>query len=178
MYAIEPVAPKLNPWSAYPISFDRRDHPTSICHGCSAALVLDPIIDGYHLTQVLMEGGNSLNLIYQDTVCKMGIDPSRINQSNTTFKGVIPGIEARCTGSLTLGFVFGSPDNFRSEELIFDIAPFPSGYNALLGRTTLACFNSVPHYAYLKLKMSGPLAPLRSVETWSALSVRRRTLWP
>ena len=52
--------------------------------------------------------------------------------------------------------VFGFPDNFRSEELIFDIAPFRSGYHALLGRTAFAKFNVVPHYAYLKLKMLGP----------------------
>ena len=52
--------------------------------------------------------------------------------------------------------VFGSPDNFRSEELIFDIVPFRSGYHALLGRTAFAHFNAVPHYAYLKLKMPGP----------------------
>ena len=119
-------------------------------------MVLDPIIDGYHLTQVLMDGGSSLNLIYQDTVHKMGIDLSRISLSNTTFKGVIPGVEARCTGSLVLGVVFGSPDNFRIEELTFDIGPFRSGYHALLGRTAFACFNAVPHYAYLKLKMPGP----------------------
>ena len=52
--------------------------------------------------------------------------------------------------------VFGSPDNFRSEELIFDIVSFRSGYHALLGRTTFARFNAIPHYAYLKLKMPGP----------------------
>ena len=72
VYAVEPFTPKFNTWSACPITFDRRDHPTSIRHGGSAALVLDPIIDGYHLTRVLMDGGSSLNLIYQDTVCKMG----------------------------------------------------------------------------------------------------------
>ena len=48
------------------------------------------------------------------------------------------------------------PDNFLSEELIFDIVPFRSGYHALLGRTAFARFNAVPHYAYLKLKMPGP----------------------
>ena len=76
--------------------------------------------------------------------------------TKTTFKGVIPGVEARCTGSITLEVVFGSPDNFQSEELIFDIVPFRSGYHALLGRTAFARFNAVPHYAYLKLKMPGP----------------------
>ena len=75
VYAVEPVAPKFNPWSSFPITFDRRDHPTSIRHGGSAALVLDPIIDGFHLTRVLMDGGSSLNMLYQDTVRKMGINP-------------------------------------------------------------------------------------------------------
>ena len=86
----------------------------------------------------------------------MGIDPSRIYPSNTTFKGVIPGVEASCTGSLTLEVVFGSPDNLQSEDLIFDIVPFRSGYHALLKRTAFARFDAVPHYAYLKLKMLGP----------------------
>ena len=103
-----------------------------------------------------MDGSSSLNLLYQDTMHKMGIDPSRIKPTKTTFKGFIPGVEAHCTGSVTLEVVFGSPDNFRSEELIFDIVPFRSGYHALLGRTAFARFNAVPHYAYLKLKMPGP----------------------
>ena len=90
----------------------------------------------------------------------MGIDPSRIKPTKTTFKGVIPGVEAHCTGSITLEVVFGSPDNFLSKELIFDI-PFRSGYHALLGRTAFARFNAVPHYGYLKLKMPGPRRVIR-----------------
>ena len=86
----------------------------------------------------------------------MGIDTSRISLSNTTFKGVIPGVEAHSWGSLVLEVMFGSPDNFRSEGLIFNIAPFSSGYHALLGRTAFACFNAKPNYACLKIKMPSP----------------------
>ena len=118
--------------------------------------MLDPIIDGYHLTHVLMDGGSSLNLICQDTVRRMGIDPSRINHSNTTFEGVIPGVEAHCRGSLVLEVIFSSPGNFRSEKLLFMIAPLQSSYHALLGRTAFTRFNAVPHYTYLTLKMPGP----------------------
>ena len=118
--------------------------------------MLDPIIDGYHLTHVLMDGGSSLNLIYEDTVHRMGIDPSRINQGNTTFEGVIPGIEAYGRGSVVLEITFGSPGNSRSEELLFTIAPLQSGYQALLGRMAFVRFNALPHYAYLTLKMPGP----------------------
>ena len=59
-----------------------------------------------------MDSDSSLNLLYHDTMCKMGIDPSRIKPTKTTFKGVIPGVEAHCTGSITLEVVFGSPDSF------------------------------------------------------------------
>ena len=155
-HAPGPITAELRHWSSQPITFDHRDYSASIQHAGWAALVLDPIIDEYHFTRVPMDGGSSLNLLYQDTVRKMGINPSRIKPTRTTFKGVIPGLEARCTGSITLEVVFGSPDNFRSEELIFDIVPFLSGYHALLGRTAFARFNAVPHYAYLKFKMPGP----------------------
>ena len=102
-----------------------------------------------------MDGGSSLNLIYQDTIREMGIDPTKICHSNITFKGVTPGPGARCTGSLLLKVIFGFPDNFRSEHLTFHIAPFQSGYQALLGREAFTRFNAIPHYASLTLKMPG-----------------------
>ena len=42
------------------------------------ALVLSPIMDGFRLNKVLMDGGSGLNLIYEDTLHKMEIDRSRI----------------------------------------------------------------------------------------------------
>ena len=65
-------------------------------------------------------------------------------------------MEVSCTGSISLEVIFGSPENYRIEELIFEIAPLRSDYQALLGRTAFARFNAVPHYAYRKLKMPGP----------------------
>ena len=103
-----------------------------------------------------MDSGSSLNLLYQDTIRKMGIDPSRIKPTTATFKGAVSGVETRCTGSITLEVVFGSPNNFRGEGLTFDIVPFRSSYHALLGRTAFTHFNAVPHYAYFNLKMPGP----------------------
>ena len=103
-----------------------------------------------------MGGGSSLNLIYQDTISNMGIDPAKISHRNTTFKGATPGPEAHCTGSLLLEVIFGFLDNFRSENLTFHIASFQSGYQALLGCEAFARFNAIPRYASLMLKMPGP----------------------
>ena len=92
----------------------------------------------------------------EDTVRRMGIDSSRISKINTTFEGVIPGVETYSRGSVILEVTFGSPGNSRSEELVFIIAPFQSSYQALLGRMAFARFNALPHYGYLTLKMPGP----------------------
>ena len=115
-----------------------------------------------------MDSGSSLNLIYEDIVRRMGINPSRISQSNTTFEGAIPGVEAYSRGSVILEVTFGSPGNSRSEELLFIIAPFQSNYHALLGRMAFARFNALPHYGYLTLKMPGP----RGVITVSGITDR------
>ena len=131
-------------------------------------MVLDPIIDGYRLTRVLMDDGSSLNLIYEDTIRRMGINASRISQSNTTFEGVIPGIEAYGRGPVVLRVTFGPPGNSRSEELLFTVAPFQSGYHALLGRPAFTRFNALPHYGYLTIKMPGP----RGVITVSGITER------
>ena len=103
-----------------------------------------------------MDGGSGLNLLYQDTIRNMGIEPTKIRHSKTSFQGVTPGPDACCMGSLRLEVMFGSPDNFRREQLTFHIAPFSSSYQALLGREAFARFNAIPHYASLTLKMPGP----------------------
>ena len=120
------------------------------------ALVLNPIVDGFRLTKVLMDGGGGLNLIYEDTLNKIEIDRSRIEESNMTFRGIIASREARCTGKITFDVVFGTPENYRSKEITFQVAPFNSGYHALLGRDVFTRFQAIPHYGYMKLKMPGP----------------------
>ena len=87
-----------------------------------------------------MDGGNTLNLMYEDTLHKMEIYRSHIKQSNTTFRGIIPSQEARCASKITLDVVFSTPENYQSEEITFQVAPFSSGYHALLGRDAFTRF--------------------------------------
>ena len=106
--------------------------------------------------KVLMDGGSGLNLIYEETLNKMEIDKNRIERSSTTFRGIIPSQEARCAGKITLDVVFGTPENYRSEEITFQVAPFSRGYHALLGQDAFTSFQAIPYYGYMKLKMPGP----------------------
>ena len=84
----------MNPWSDTAITFNASDEPKFRIAQAPAALVLSPIVDDFRLTKVLMDGGSGLNLIYEETLRKMEIDRSRIERSNTTFRGIIPSREA------------------------------------------------------------------------------------
>ena len=68
----------INPWSDTAITFNASDEPKFRTARAPAALVLSPIVDGFRLTKVLMDGGSGLNLIYEETLRKMEIDWSRI----------------------------------------------------------------------------------------------------
>mgnify|MGYP005831069169 CR=1 FL=1 len=50
------------------ITFNTGDEPKYRIVRALAALVLSPIVDGFRLTKVLMDGGSGLNLIYEDTL--------------------------------------------------------------------------------------------------------------
>jgi hypothetical protein len=54
-------------------------------------LVVDPIIRNVRLTKVLMDGGNSLNIIYAETLRLLQIGLSSIRSGAVPFHGIIPG---------------------------------------------------------------------------------------
>ena len=85
---------KINPWNDTAITFNASDEPRFQTVRAPSALVLSPIVDGFRLTKVLMDGGSGLNLIYEEMLSKMEIDKGRIEQSGTTFRGIIPSREA------------------------------------------------------------------------------------
>nr|AAT76317.1 putative retroelement polyprotein [Oryza sativa Japonica Group] len=55
-----------------------------------------------------------------------------------------------------LMIAFGSGENRREEQVLFDVVDIPYSYNAIFGRATLNKFEAISHHNYLKLKMPGP----------------------
>ena len=106
------------------------------------------------LNKVLIDGGSGLNLIFSNTLKKMGLDITNIlTPSKAPFFGIVPGDVAQPLGTVTLSVTFGSRDNYRTELIRLEVANFESSYNAILGRPALAKFMAIPHYTYLLLKM-------------------------
>ncbi len=51
---------------------------------------------------------------------------------------------------------FGTGENRRKEQVLFDVVDILYNYNAIFGRATLNKFEAISHHNYLKLKMPGP----------------------
>jgi hypothetical protein len=63
-------------------------------------------------------------------------------------------------GSITLPVSFGTEENFRIENVQFDVAEVNLPFNAIIGRPALYRFMAIAHYRYLVLKMSSPAGVL------------------
>jgi hypothetical protein len=62
--AAEPTTPRYLNWSQYPIQFSREDQWTSVGNVDHYPLVLDLTIAGMTITNVLIDGGAGLNIIF------------------------------------------------------------------------------------------------------------------
>ena len=82
-----------------------------------------PIIHNFKVTKMLADGGSSLNLLTAKVLATLQIPFSRL-QGTGVFQGVNGNI-TRPLGKITLPVTFGDPENFRTEEIVFDIADAP-----------------------------------------------------
>ena len=153
---MEPAVQKPLRHSEIPITFSREDQWTSFSEPGKFPLVLDPVVAGSILTRVLIDGGSGLNLIFMSTIMKMELDIfDKLKPSKAPFYGIVPANASFPIGTVVLQVTFGTPDNYRTELIKFEVADFESSYHTILGRPALAKFLAVPHYVYLLLKMSG-----------------------
>ena len=63
-------------------------------------------------------------------------------------------------GSITLPVTFGTEENFRTENVQFDVAEVNLPFNAIIGRPAMYRFMAIAHYGYLVLKMSSSVGVL------------------
>jgi hypothetical protein len=143
-------------WSEFPITFSRKDHWVHIPDPETYPLVVNPIVDGAFLPKTLIDWGNSLNIIFTETLRKMDFDFNKKTACDEPFYGVVPSKAAYPIGRVCLPVTFGTKENFRMEYLTFEVADFRSSYHAILGRPMLAKFMAIPHHTYLIMKIPAP----------------------
>jgi hypothetical protein len=63
--------------------------------------------------------------------------------------------------------MFGTEENFRTENVQFDVVEVNLPFNAIIGRPALYRFMVVAHYGYLVLKMPSPTGILTMHGDWT-----------
>jgi len=167
--ALTPATPKYVKWLELPITFNLLDHPESVPHPGRYPLVLDPIVRTIKLNRVLIDGGSGLNILFAKTLDDMKIPCSDLNRSSSPFHGVIPGTSAIPLGQISLPVTLGTRENFRTENISFEVADSKMAYHAIFERAALTKFMAIPYYTYMMLKLSGPndIITMRGDVRWS-----------
>jgi hypothetical protein len=121
-------------------------------------LITAPVITNMRLHHVLINGGARLNVISHAAFKQLQILGSRLGPSHP-FSGVGPQ-PVYPLGSIALLVTFGTEENFRTENIQFDVAEVNLPFNAIIGRPALYRFMAIAHYGYLVLNMSSPAGVL------------------
>jgi hypothetical protein len=147
-------------WSEASITWGCEDDLRLMHSPEEYALVLDLIMFSdthtYRFSCMLIDGGSSINILYQSSMEKLGIPVAQRKPSRLTFHGIMPGHSCSPMGRIQLEVLFKEKGNRYREPIWFEVVDISSPYHALLGRPDLAKFMAVPHYVYLKMKLPGP----------------------
>src|SRR5664279_5762328 len=86
----------------------------------------------------------------------MHLSETQLRHIDVKFHGIVPIRQASSLGQITLEVTIGVPDNYRTEEVSFEVVPFKSSYHVIFGHPAFARFMARPCYVYNKLKIPGP----------------------
>jgi hypothetical protein len=121
-------------------------------------LITAPVIANMRLHHVLIDGGADLNIISHAAFKQLQIPGSQLGPSRP-FSGVGPQL-VYPLGSIALPVTFVTEENFRTENVQFDVVEVNLPFNAIIGRPALYRFMAIAHYGYLVLKMPSPAGVL------------------
>jgi hypothetical protein len=143
-------------WSEHWITFTRADQWLNFDHLGKYSLLVDPVIRESRVKKVLVDEGSSINVTFPRTLQGLGVPLKELHDLDTPFFDIVMTKGEYPLGYIYMSVTFGTPENYRTEFLRFEVANFDCGYNAIIGRPGLAKFMAIPHYTYMILKMSGP----------------------
>ena len=107
-------------WSERPVTWTREDHPAVMPNPGGYALVLNPTIVAQRtckFTRVLIDGGSIINILYHDTMTKLGLKAEDLEPTRTIFHGIVPGLSCSPIGRVWLDVLFSDSNNFWREPI-------------------------------------------------------------
>jgi hypothetical protein len=128
--------------------------PKNMVSARQLLLLISPTIANIRLYHILVDGGAALNLISLAAFKKLQILISKPTPS-CPFSEV--GLESVMPhSSISLSVTFGTPENYHTESILFDVVEVNLPFNTILGKPTMYQFMAVAHHGYLVLKMLSP----------------------
>jgi hypothetical protein len=124
-------APRAVPhqkWMEMMIGFDTSNCPKNMEGVEQLPLLIALTIANIRMYHVLVDGGAALNLISRPAFKRLQIPMSQLAPSRP-FIGVGPGSIMTC-GSISLPVTFGTPKNYRTESVLFNVAELNLSLNA------------------------------------------------
>jgi hypothetical protein len=149
-----PRAVPHHKWMETSTVFGSSDCPKNMGDVGQLPLLISPTVSNIKLYHVLVDSGVALNLITLIAFKEMQILMSKLALLRP-FLGVGP-ISIMPRGSISILVTFGTPENYCTESILFNIAEVNLPFNAILGRLALYQFMAVAHFGYLVLKMPEP----------------------
>src|ERR1041384_7648022 len=87
--ATMPPVPQYVNWSDCDVTWTRADHPAILPNPRNYPLVVDALVAGPRFackfSRVLVDGGSTINILYRDTMVKLGLTEQDLARSRTTF---------------------------------------------------------------------------------------------
>ena len=124
-------------WSEVPLTFSQANHPACVRRPGRYPIVVKPTVRNIHLGPVFIDCRSSINLLFADALDALQILRSSLRPS-PTFSRITLGSLAKPLEQIELPVTFGSPNNFKTERVLFDVVDFETAYNAILGRPAMA----------------------------------------
>src|SRR4051812_15881295 len=125
-----PLIAQFMQWSNCSITWGREDHPSVMPNSGTYPLVVDALVASLKysclFSRVLVNGGSTINILYRDTLTKLGLTERDLERSRTTFHGIITGLPCTPLDRIRLDVVFGTEENFRREPIWFEVADLNS----------------------------------------------------
>ncbi|XP_075633335.1 uncharacterized protein LOC142605761 [Castanea sativa] len=135
-----------NPFIGFSKEDARRLH-----HPHDDVLVVTIQAGDYNMHRVLVDNGNSADILYYPAFQQMGIDRERLVPTNALLVG-FGGTRAFPFGVVTLAVTVGDYQQQITKNVAFLVVDCSSAYNAIIGRPTLNSWKTVTSTYHLMVK--------------------------
>ncbi|XP_074336005.1 uncharacterized protein LOC141673171 [Apium graveolens] len=116
-------------------------------------LVITPVIGNCHVMRVLMDNGDSVDILFPDTFIRMGYNVSQLTPSDAPIFG-FNHMKYKVEGAIQLPVTIGEEPSEATQMLKFQVVKAATTYNAIMGRTRIHAFKAITSTYHMVLKFS------------------------